>query len=79
MTRQAFLGAVGDRWNCRLGQSGTADLRSCAALGKRPVAIVSDAADYVGPALSHLLARTHDLVLGEPADDLVAEAQSSGQ
>ena len=47
-------------------------------MGERPVAIVSDAADYVGPALARLLASTHDLVLGEPADDLVAAARDSG-
>ena len=47
-------------------------------MGERPVAIVSDAADYVGPALARLLASTHDLVLGEPADDLVAAARDAG-
>jgi 3-oxoacyl-[acyl-carrier protein] reductase len=47
-------------------------------MGERPVVIVSDAAEYVGPALARLLASTHDLVLGEPADDLVAAARDSG-
>jgi NAD(P)-dependent dehydrogenase (short-subunit alcohol dehydrogenase family) len=43
------------------------------------VAIVSDAAGYVGPALSRLLAaRGHDLVLGDPAPELVAELAPTG-
>ncbi len=47
-------------------------------MGERPVAIVSDAADYVGPALARLLASTHDLVLGDPADDLVDAVRRAG-
>src|SRR5258708_32828672 len=40
----------------------------------RRVAIVSDAAGYVGPALARLLAdRGHDLVVGDPAEGLVDE------
>src|SRR3954463_9255848 len=43
------------------------------------VAIVSDAAGYVGPHLARLLAqRDHDLVVGDPADGLVDELQASG-
>lgn len=41
----------------------------------RRIAIVSDAAGYVGPYLARLLAqRGHDLVVGDPADGLVDEA-----
>ena len=40
------------------------------------IAVINDAAGYVGPALARLLAPTHDLVLGEPhaglADELAA-------
>jgi NAD(P)-dependent dehydrogenase (short-subunit alcohol dehydrogenase family) len=40
----------------------------------RRIAIVSDAAGYVGPHLSRLLAqRGHDLVVGDPAPGLVEE------
>lgn len=45
----------------------------------RRVALVADAAHYVGPELARALAaRGHDLVLGEPADDLVAELTDAG-
>src|SRR4051794_1240577 len=45
----------------------------------RRVAIVSDAAGYVGPFVARLLAeRDHDLVVGDPADGLVGELQASG-
>jgi len=45
----------------------------------RRVAIVSDAAAYVGPDLARLLAqREHDLVVGDPADGLVSELEQLG-
>ena len=45
----------------------------------RRVAIVSDAAAYVGPDLAKLLAsRDHDLVLGDATDDLVTELEGLG-
>jgi 3-oxoacyl-[acyl-carrier protein] reductase len=45
----------------------------------RRIAIVSDAAAYVGPNLARLLAgRGHDLVVGDPADGLVDELAASG-
>jgi len=45
----------------------------------RRVAIVSDAAGYVGPHLSRLLAeRGHDLVVGDPEDGLVDELEARG-
>ena len=45
----------------------------------RRVALVADAAFYVGPSLARLLAaRGHDLVLGDPAADLVAELEAQG-
>src|SRR5205823_2955784 len=45
----------------------------------RRVAVVSDAAGYVGPNLSRLLAqRGHDLVVGDPADGLVPELEAAG-
>ena len=45
----------------------------------RRIAIVSDAASYVGPQLSRLLAeRGHDLVVGDPDDALVAELSGLG-
>jgi 3-oxoacyl-[acyl-carrier protein] reductase len=45
----------------------------------RRVAIVSDAAGYVGPNLARVLAqRGHDLVVGDPAEGLVAELQDAG-
>src|SRR2546421_303198 len=47
--------------------------------GNRRVAIVSDAAAYVGPDLSRVLAeRRHDLVVGDPADGLVGELEGLG-
>lgn len=46
---------------------------------ERRVAIVSDAAGYVGPHLARLLAeRGHDLVVGDPADGLQAELEVLG-
>jgi NAD(P)-dependent dehydrogenase (short-subunit alcohol dehydrogenase family) len=43
------------------------------------IAIVADAGFYVGPALSRLLAeRGHDLVLGDPPDDLVDDLRDGG-
>ena len=45
----------------------------------RRVALVSDAADYVGPHLARLLARRgHDLVVGDPAPGLVADLEDIG-
>jgi 3-oxoacyl-[acyl-carrier protein] reductase len=45
----------------------------------RRVALVSDAAGYVGPDLSRLLAeRGHDLVVGDPAPGLVDELTALG-
>ena len=45
----------------------------------RRVAIVSDAAGYVGPSLARLLAeRGHDLVVGDPAAGLVDELEGAG-
>jgi 3-oxoacyl-[acyl-carrier protein] reductase len=45
----------------------------------RRIAIVSDAAAYVGPHLARLLAeRGHDLVVGDPADGLVEELTDAG-
>jgi 3-oxoacyl-[acyl-carrier protein] reductase len=45
----------------------------------RRVAIVSDAASYVGPNLARVLAaREHDLVVGDPVDELVEELEGSG-
>ncbi len=46
---------------------------------RRRVAIVSDAAAYVGPNLALLLAqRGHDLVVGDPADGVVAQLEAAG-
>ncbi len=46
---------------------------------ERRVALVTDAAHYVGPHLARLLAaRSHDLVLGDPTVELVAELEASG-
>ena len=45
----------------------------------RRIAIVSDAAGYVGPSLARLLAaRGHDLVVGDPATGLVDELTGAG-
>jgi len=45
----------------------------------RRVALIADAGFYVGPALARLLAaRDHDLVLGDPNPDLVAELEAGG-
>jgi NAD(P)-dependent dehydrogenase (short-subunit alcohol dehydrogenase family) len=45
----------------------------------RRIAVVSDAAAYVGPDLARVLAaRGHDLVVGDPADGLVAELEGLG-
>src|SRR4051812_29276875 len=45
----------------------------------RRVAVINDASFYVGPDLArHLAARGHDLVLGDPSDELVAELQATG-
>lgn len=41
--------------------------------GERRVAMISDAAGYVGPSLARLLAPRHDLVVGDPEDGLVAD------
>jgi NAD(P)-dependent dehydrogenase (short-subunit alcohol dehydrogenase family) len=48
-------------------------------MSERRVAIVSDAASYVGPDLARVLAaRGHDLVVGDPADGLVDELSAAG-
>ena len=45
----------------------------------RRVALVADAAHYVGPSLARMLAdRGHDLVLGDPSPELVAELEAVG-
>ena len=45
----------------------------------RRIAVVSDAAAYVGPDLARVLAqRDHDLVVGDPADGLVEELEGLG-
>jgi NAD(P)-dependent dehydrogenase (short-subunit alcohol dehydrogenase family) len=45
----------------------------------RRVAVVSDAAGYVGPHLAALLAeRGHDLVVGDPEDGLVDRLEAAG-
>ena len=44
----------------------------------RRTAIVSDAAGYVGPNLARLLAREHDLVVGDPSPGLVDELTQLG-
>ncbi len=45
----------------------------------RRVALIGDARHYVGPELArHLAARGHDLVLGDPTDELVAELEATG-
>jgi FMN-dependent NADH-azoreductase len=44
----------------------------------RRVAIVGDAGNYAGPELArHLAARDHDLVLGDPDAELVAELEAA--
>lgn len=47
-------------------------------MGDRRVAILSDAGGYVGPALARLLGSSHDLVLGDPDGELVAELEAAG-
>jgi NAD(P)-dependent dehydrogenase (short-subunit alcohol dehydrogenase family) len=45
----------------------------------RRVAIINDGSFYVGPPLARQLAsRGHDIVIGDPADGLVAELESMG-
>ena len=45
----------------------------------RRVALVADAVHYVGPSLARMFAdRGHDLVLGDPDPDLVAELEATG-
>ncbi len=45
----------------------------------RRVAVIGDARHYVGPELArHLAARGHDLVLGDPTPELVAELHAAG-
>ncbi len=45
----------------------------------RRVAVVNDASFYVGPHLARsLAAKGHDLVLGDPSDDLVGELTAAG-
>ena len=47
-------------------------------MGERRVAVISDAAGYVGPSLARLLAPEHDLVVGDPEDGLVADLEAGG-
>jgi 3-oxoacyl-[acyl-carrier protein] reductase len=47
-------------------------------MGDRRVVVINDAAEYVGPSLARLLAPRHDLVLGEPDDDLGDELGAVG-
>jgi 3-oxoacyl-[acyl-carrier protein] reductase len=48
-------------------------------MARRRVAVIADAGHYVGPALTQLLAeRGHDLVLGDPTDEVVAAAEAVG-
>ncbi len=47
-------------------------------MGDRRVAVISDAGGYVGPALAGLLAADHDLVVGDPADGLIADLEAAG-
>lgn len=47
-------------------------------MSERPVVLISNAAGYVGPSLARLLAPTHDLVLGDPSDELVGELGAVG-
>ena len=45
----------------------------------RRVAVISDAAGYVGPSLSRILAdRGHDLVIGDPAPGLIEDLTARG-
>ena len=45
----------------------------------RRVALVADARRYVGPEMSRMLARrNHDLVLGDPEPELIAELEALG-
>ncbi len=45
----------------------------------RRVAVIGNASFYVGPELARgLAARGHDLVLGDPTDELVAELEAAG-
>jgi NAD(P)-dependent dehydrogenase (short-subunit alcohol dehydrogenase family) len=44
----------------------------------RRVAIISHTGSYVGPHLARLLAREHDLVVGDPAVGLLYELESKG-
>src|SRR3954465_9192420 len=46
---------------------------------QRRVAVINDASFYVGPDLArNLAARGHDLVLGDPSEELVAELEAIG-
>ena len=47
-------------------------------MGERRVVVISDAAGYVGPSLATLLAPSHDLVLGDPEEGLVAALEAAG-
>lgn len=48
-------------------------------MNERRVALIADARTYVGPSLARLLAaRGHDLVLGDPGDELVDELTAGG-
>src|SRR4051794_33802382 len=47
--------------------------------GERRVALISDASFYVGPGLArNPAAKGHDLVLGDPSAELVAELEALG-
>jgi NAD(P)-dependent dehydrogenase (short-subunit alcohol dehydrogenase family) len=49
------------------------------SIGRRRVALVASAGAYAGPATARVLARRgHDLVLGDPAPDLVDELEAEG-
>lgn len=46
---------------------------------ERRVALIGDASFYVGPPLALALARRgHDLVLGDPSEELIAELEAAG-
>lgn len=48
-------------------------------MSARRVALINDASFYVGPTLArNLAAREHDLVVGDPADGLVADLEAAG-